>query len=154
MEFTEGFICITNSNWNKTLSSSNNSFACVWLRRKTFKAISNGNPIFFVEKKSRLLRGYGLFNRFEVNSTKNCWEKYGIANGATNFEEFLSQLNFLNDESSWNKEIGNIIIKDLKWISQEVHIPIHDTNVNFHKAIVSGKKINSKEIEILLSYFN
>jgi len=151
LNFIKGFICITNPSWNETLSLNNTSIVCIWLRRNIFKAVNKGEPIFFVEKKTRLLRGYGLFERFESNPTKICWEKYGVSSGAINFETLLSQLKFTNEERSWNKEIGNIIIKDVHWCKE--NILIHDTGINFPKATVTGKTINSSEVKDLLSYF-
>lgn len=152
MDLSKGFICITNPSWCYTLSSNNMQLACIWLRRTTFKAIGQHQPIFFVEKKSRFLRGYGYFDKFEVNTTRQCWEKYKILNGAKTFNEFLNQLNFPNEEKGWAQPIGNILIKKIKWLNKE--IPIHQINVNFPKPTVTGKTINPEEIKILLSYFN
>ncbi|WP_245741985.1 hypothetical protein [Anaerobacillus arseniciselenatis] len=47
-------------------------------------------------------------------------------------------MHFPNEEKGWNKEIGNIIIKDIRWVKKE--IPIHDIRVNFPKATVMGRK--------------
>lgn len=151
MDYDKGFICITNPQWNCTLSINNCQTACIWLRKTSFKPVSKGEPIFFVEKVTRLLRGYGTFERFEVNSTKVCWEKYGISSGAESFEDLLLQLNFPNEEKGWNKEIGNIIISNIHWINNDIYI--HNTKVDLPKATVTGKTINSTEVKKLLSYF-
>lgn len=151
MKVEKGFVCITNSYWNNILSSNKIQKGCIWLRKPNFKAINKGEPIFFLEKKSRLLRGYGYFERFEVNSVKKCWEKYGISNGATSFEDFISQINFSKKEEDLEKEVGSIIVNNIKWLKKDLQF--QHTNVDFHNAIVSGKTINSEEVELLLLHF-
>jgi hypothetical protein len=53
----------------------------------------------------------GEFVRFEVNNTKECWDKYTISNGANSYDDFLMQLGFPNDERGYNRAIGNVIFK-------------------------------------------
>ncbi|ASA26554.1 hypothetical protein B9T62_31750 [Paenibacillus donghaensis] len=120
----------------------------MWIRKPVFKAVTIGSPIFFLEKGSRLIRGFGLFEKFEINSTINCWNKYGSSNGAATFEEFLGALNFPNQEISHQQLLGCILVKNVVWSLSP--LPINQLLVEFSKSTVSGKRINKDAVNTML----
>ncbi|MEB2584704.1 hypothetical protein [Bacillus cereus] len=144
MESEKGFIIITNKLWCEFCSTGNLNEVNVWIKRNSFKAVPINSPIFFLEKGTRLVKGFGTLKCFEVNTIKNTWEKYKLSNGASSYTSFLNILNLPNNDIITNeKTIGNLIVKNVIWNSNM--ITIDNIGVPFHKAIVSGKTINKEE---------
>src|SRR5690606_24999603 len=148
--FNEGYIAVVNSTWTRICKEYGFSEVNMWLRRTKFKAISQGSPIFFLEKGSRLIRGHGIFDKSEVSSVVNAWSTYQQANGASSLDEFLQILGLPNDSTSYDISLNCVIVKNIIWLDQKYYI--EQSGVNFSKSTVSGKKIKSSEVVILLDY--
>ncbi|NTZ20985.1 hypothetical protein EXW96_26730 [Paenibacillus sp. JMULE4] len=119
MDYNEGYVAIVNPTWTRICKENSFSEVNMWLRRANFKAISQGSPIFFLEKGSRLIRGYGIFDKLVVTSVVSAWNTYQQANGAKSLDEFLRTLNLPNDNVSYNISLGCVIVKNVTWLNQD-----------------------------------
>lgn len=152
MNFDKGYIAIANKMWCETCSENKLKQVNLWIRRTSFKAIQNGSPIFFLEKGSRIVKGFGFLKIFEISTVIETWLNYKIGNGATCYNHFLQTLELPDTEKTKQYKLGNILIDNVIWSRKK--IPIDHTNIPFHKAIVSGKTISKNEsLELIRSIF-
>ncbi|MEW4286693.1 hypothetical protein [Priestia koreensis] len=149
MRLNNGYIALTDSRWCKYCREDNIKQVCIWTRKKSFKVCMIGDPIFFLEKGTRLIQGYGIFKSFHTISLQESWNKYGISLGAADFPSLLNILGVRPTDSNLNKDLGIIQIEMTKWFNPSFNID--DLQIDFHKAIVSGKRISSVDIQKILN---
>ncbi len=154
MGYEKGFIAITSVEWFDFIFSHDLKNANFWCKKKSFKALLPGQPLFFLkknvkgEKGERKVVGFGLFNHFEVCSAQQAWELYGLGNGFDSYSNFYKGtkgiLSTDNDEA-----LGCIILKDITFFSEPVFLS--DLNIPFASSIVSGKGISAQEVNTILA---
>lgn len=127
----KGYIGITDNNWAEFISNNNINTVNFWCKRHSFKAIEKGDIFFFLkknnysEKKQRLERkvvGYGIFEKFEVLSINNAWNKYGIGNGCSSIKLFSDKINNMYNLKGNEVEIGSIILHDVVMFAEPVYL--------------------------------
>lgn len=149
-----GYIAITNLRWFDF--QKNNKFELVNFMRKNtkaFKVLKPGDLFFFFvknrpgDRSERAVRGYGVYNRYEVLGLDEAWQKYEHANGWTSKLEYANDLqNVLEVDSS--KGMGCIILSDLCFFNQPVLLS--EIDIKFQNSIMSGKRISESEVELVL----
>jgi hypothetical protein len=148
MEYNVAYVAITDPKWVNFCFPNSLNTVSIWSRKKAFKVIPKGFPIFFLEKGTRYIKGYGYFKAFEVSTVSKSWNEYKLQNGASNYNEYLKMLNLPCDVNSNKKEVGNIIVEKVEWSNKKVSVD--SLGVDFHKAIVSGKRIYTDEINKII----
>lgn len=144
----DGYIGITNQQWNDSCSKSALQEVICWTRRPSFKVISPGAYYFFLEKGTRLIKGYGIFQKFEKLSVEDCWARYRNSVGAENLQGFVKALGLNGEEESKQRQVGCIVVGNVHWIGKKISLAQCD--VLFHHAIVSGRSITKPEVMRIL----
>ena len=147
-----GYIGVTSYEWFDYLSNVNYKDSINFWRKNTnrFKAIEQGSPFFFLVKNKkgikteRQLLGMATFERFEVNTLDEAWDKYRDGNGDQTKESFISRMEIMFDTNAENK-IGCIILSDFTVFKQPVLLS--EIGIDFQNSIVSGKTIALYEVE-------
>lgn len=149
-----GYIAITNPIWFDF--QKNHKFEIVNFMRKNtsaFKVLQPGDHFFFLvknrlgDRSERVVRGYGIYQSFEVLELEEAWLKYEHANGWNSKTEYANDLqNILEVDSS--KGMGCIILSDLHFFNKPVLLS--EIGIEFQKSIVSGKGIDEFEVERIL----
>lgn len=147
----KGFVLLTTKEWLESIQKSDEARAVFWRKRKTFKAINIGEPIYFLQRgslklnKSRYVIGKGNFAGHEIMTANDVWQKYGALVGADTEEIFYENVNKMYGEH--NPQLGCLIIEDLRFFDNPVSI--NNTKIDFSPCTVSGKIITDAEcIEI------
>lgn len=152
VKFEKGYIGIADKLWCDLCSSNELTLVNIWTRKSSFKAVSEGSPVFFLEKGTRLITGFGVLNKFETLTVYDTWQKYNVGNGANTYNDFLKLLNLPDNDKVKDFKLGNIIIENVIWCNSK--FPIDSTNIHFHKATVSGKTISKIEADELIKLIN
>lgn len=112
-----------------------------------------GRPFLFVEKgrKPRRVRGVGVINRFEVLTIREAWARWGVRNGETSLENFVSSVahalektksnsgGISNTISGPDSRIGCIVIRNLVLLPRETSPSVEQVLLDFSDTIVSYK---------------
>ena len=129
-----------------------------WCKKRSFKAIEEGDIFFFLkknnpqenkEKLERKLVGYGIFKKFEVLSIKDAWDIYGIGNGCNNINSFIDKINNMFELNSDEAKIGSIIVDGIVMFEEPIYLS--RVGIEFSNAIVSGKTITIEEVNSILN---
>lgn len=154
----KGYIGITDNGWAKFINDNMISKANFWCKKRSFKAIEEGDIFFFLkknnaqenkEKLERKLVGYGIFKKFEVLSIKDAWDIYGIGNGCNNINSFIDKINNMFELNSDEAKIGSIIVDGIVMFEEPIYLS--RVGIEFSNAIVSGKTITIEEVNSILN---
>lgn len=148
----KGFVGITSHQWWTYIKTKNINTLNFWCKKKSFKALNQGEPFFFLKKNGpnefgeRKIVGYATFISFEYLSIDEAWEKYTQGNGFDTIEEFKRNLPaIVNDSIAY---VGCIILEN--YVELEHPIYLSEIGISFPNAIVSGKTINEDECNLIL----
>ena len=123
---------------------------------KNFKVLKEGEPFFFLVKNEkgtsgeRQVLGKAFYKRFEVLPVDEAWDKYGMRNGDQNKDNYLKRMNEMFEYDKYNGKIGCIILSGFQAFDEAVYLS--NVGIEFQNSIVSGKKINSNEVNIIDEY--
>lgn len=120
------------------------------------KQLRRGSNVYFLLKKryGRIICGYGKFVRYEEMSIINTWNLYGIKNGVNNLTEMKSRVEGYVRKNSITKFceeshlIGNIILKDIVFIDDELQKAPEFYGWNVANQVVKFKYINDEVFQI------
>lgn len=152
----KGYIGVTSREWF-TYISANPEFKEVNFWRKntgTFNVLTQGEPFFFLVKNERGVQGEravlgkATYERLEVLTVNEAWDKYRNANGDDDKEHFITRMNEMFETNEG--EIGCIILSDFQVFDNPVYLS--DIGVEFKNAIVSGRGITESEVYAILDY--
>ena len=91
-----GYVGLTDPDWYAFLSSQSDlDEVNFWQPHggRTFGAIARGEPFFFkLRAPSKMVAGFGFFERFESLPAWLAWECFGPRNGAATFEEMVDRI--------------------------------------------------------------
>ena len=85
-----------------------------------FKVLSEGDTFFFLVKNDkgikgeRAVLGVATYERFEVLTVNEAWDKYQNGNGDENKESFISRMNTMFNTDKQTGHLGCIILSDFK----------------------------------------
>lgn len=153
MGYEQGFIAVTSDKWFDFIYSHDLKRVNFWCKKKAFKAILPGQPLFFLRKNSRgetgerKVVGFGILDYFELCSCQQAWDFYGLGNGFSSYSNFYEGVKEILDKDT-DENLGCIILKDLTFFSKPVFLS--NLNIPFQSVIVSGKKISSDEVHSIL----
>jgi len=155
----KGYIAVTNRKWFD-FHEKHKSELANFKRKNTrsFKILIPGEHVFFLVKNKtgdhseRAIRGYGIYQRYEVLTADKAWEKYQQENGSVDKAEFIQELDKVFKVNDARRRIGCIILSDLKFFVKPVFPS--DIGVEFQNSIVSGKTITKKEVQSILDNAN
>lgn len=157
--FDKGYIGITTRSWFEYIKENNFTEEVNFWRKNTndFKVIKKGEPFFFLVKNfadiksERKIEGFGLYEKYEVLTIAQAWDKYEKYNGVKDRRHFSSQMNELYDINREDEDtkIGCIILSDIKFF--EKPISLSEMKISFANPIVSGKGITYQEAERILN---
>ena len=153
MRYEQGFIAVTSDKWFDFIFSHDLKRVNFWCKKKAFKAILPGQPLFFLRKNSkgekgeRKVVGFGILDDFELCSCQQAWDFYGLGNGFSSYHDFYEGVKEILDKAT-DENLGCIVLKDVTFFSKPVLLS--DLGIGFSSAIVSGKRINSDEVDSIL----
>lgn len=154
----KGYIGVTAREWFTYLSQTNNFVEVNFWRKNTnnFRILTKGEPFFFLVKNEkgnkgeRAILGKAIYERFEVLSVDNAWNKYGIGNGDENKDSFIARMNKMFETDTNNGQIGCIILSDFQQFDNAVYLS--EVGIEFKNSIVSGKGITEMEVNAINEY--
>ncbi len=149
-----GCIYNTNREWFGYIREAEIDSNINFWRKDTnqFKMIKPGEFFWFRVKTKdgkRRIMGYGIYERYEVLTIEEAWEKYGEGNGAPTKERFLElmkQSQFGRD-LNFQSRIGCIILNDVHCFNDDEGIDLEKIGIEFPKNIVSGKRVDDKKLK-------
>ena len=142
-----GYIALTTQDWILSLKAMNAETAVFWRKKKSFKAVQVGEPIYFLRRGSfssnseRYLVGKGLFYKHELLTANEAWIRYNVQLGFRCEKDFNEAVFKIYKEQ--NPELGCLQINEIQFY--KVPISLMDAKVDFSPCIVSGKKISIEE---------
>lgn len=142
-----GYIALTTQDWILSLKAMNAEAAVFWRKKKSFKAVQVGEPIYFLRRGSfssnseRYIVGKGLFCKHELLSANEAWIKYNTQLGFSCEQDFNEAVFKIYKEQ--NPELGCLRISKVQFY--ETSISLMDAKIDFSPYIVSGKKISIEE---------
>ena len=146
-----GFIAITSDDWCSFLQKNGSDCAVFWRKKTSFKALQNGEPFFFLNRKRkggmRFGVGYGIFNNWELLDSKDAWRKYGTQLGFPTETDFMQGVTDMYGR--YDVELGCICLINMRFY--EHGIAPEQCGVDFSPYIVSGKTISDNECRNLLN---
>ena len=152
----EGYIGVTDRGWFDYLKDNYLVDGVNFWRKdiRQFKSLNKGGLFFFLVKNNeqtsgeRKVEGYAIFERYEVLSLDQAWDKYENLNGVQNYQEFSSRFVELYGQAGSNISIGCIILNGIRFFDNS--LMLSDVDIEFPNAIVSGKGIGSVEANKIL----
>ena len=141
-----GFIALTNQEWINNQINNNGSDAVFWRKQCNFKALSSGEPFYFLKRghfesnNDRFIVGKGVFSAIEVLFPTNAWEKYHAKLGYATKEDFLAAVRSVYKEE--NPALGCIILRNVCFFDRPVSLSA--ARIDFSQYIVSGKTISAE----------
>jgi hypothetical protein len=154
----KGYIGVTSREWFTYLSNENYVGEVNFWRKNTnnFNVLTKGEPFFFLVKNEngvkgeRSVLGKATYERFEVLSVSEAWEKYGQGNGDEDKESFVTRMKSMFDTDTVNGEIGCIVLSDFQPFVNPVYLS--EAEIEFQNSVVSGKGIMEAEIKTINEY--
>jgi len=154
----KGYIGVTSREWFTYLSQNNNIDEVNFWRKNTnnFRVLTEGESFFFLVKNEkrnkgeRVVLGKAIFERFEVLSVDEAWNKYGIGNGDESKDSFMRRMNEMFETDTNNGQIGCIILSDFKLFDNAVYLS--NVGIEFKNSVVSGKGISATEVNTINEY--
>lgn len=154
----KGYIGVTSREWFMYLSQKNNVDEVNFWRKNTnnFRALTEGEPFFFLVKNEkgikgeRVVLGKAVYERFEVLSVNEAWNKYGIGNGDESKDSFIRRMNEMFQTDTDNGQIGCIILSGFQPFDNAVYLS--EIGIEFKNSIVSGKGISATEVNTINEY--
>ena len=151
----KGYIAITSREWFQFLKGKNIQTELNFWRKNTnqFKVLEPGDPFFFLVKNEkgvkseREILGMATYERFEVNSVDEAWEKYREGNGDFEKNSYIARMETMFKTELKESKIGCIILSNFKVFHNPVRLST--LNINFQNSIVSGKTITATEIDTI-----
>ena len=148
-----GYIGVTSREWFQFLSANDIHSEINFWRKNTnqFKVLEQGESFFFLVKNEKGVKterevlGMATYERFEVNSVDEAWEKYREGNGDLEKESYIVRMKAMFNADLTTSNIGCIILSNFKVFRQPVKLST--INIDFQNSIVSGKTIASDEVE-------
>lgn len=142
-----GYIALTTQDWILSLKAMNAETAVFWRKKKSFKAVQVGEPIYFLRRGSfssnseRYLVGKGLFYKHDLLPANEAWIRYNMQLGFRCEHDFNEAVFKIYREH--NPELGCLQICEVRFY--EALISLMDAKIDFSPYIVSGKKISIEE---------
>lgn len=142
-----GYIALTTLEWMNSIKHTKTSNAIFWCKKKNFKSIFCGEPIYLLQRGSfdsnadRFLIGKGTYDGFDILCLKMAWDKYGQLLGFSSFENLKKAMIVTYKSADIN--LGCILLRDLNFF--DAPVSLSKCNVEFSKYIVSGKKISEED---------
>ena len=154
----KGYIGVTSREWFTYLSLNPGIKEVNFWRKNTdnFNALTQGETFFFLVKNKkgvqgeRTVLGKATYERFEVLTVIEAWEKYRNANGDEDKNSFIARMNDMFETDPHNGTIGCIILSDFQAFDTPVYLS--DIGVDFKNSVVSGKGITESEVNAILQY--
>ena len=154
----KGYIGVTTREWFTFLSQNTNLGEVNFWRKNTnnFRVLKKGEPFFFLvkneqgEKGERAVLGSAVFERFEVLSVEDAWNKYGIGNGDISKKSFIARMKVMFETDTNNGQIGCIILTDFQVFDNPVYLS--EVGIDFKNSVVSGKGITELEVNTIYEY--
>ncbi|MFE4120080.1 HNH endonuclease [Priestia sp. YIM B13486] len=154
----KGYIGVTSREWFAYLAKKDNIDEINFWRKNTanFNVLTKGEPFFFLVKNDkgiqgeRLVLGKATFERYEVLTVAEAWNKYRNANGDEDRERFIKRMNDMFGTDTYIAEIGCIILSDFQTFDNPVYLS--DIDIKFKNSVVSGKGITETELNAILEY--
>ena len=154
----KGYIGVTSREWFEYLSNNRGINEVNFWRKNTnnFNVLTMGEPFYFLVKNEsgikgeRAVLGKATFERFEVLTVNEAWDKYEQENGNKDKESFVTRMNSMFETDSDNGEIGCIILSDFQPFVNSVYLS--ETDIEFKNSVVSGKGITETELNIIDEY--
>lgn len=154
----KGYIGVTAREWFTYLSNSNGMNEVNFWRKNTnnFNVLTTGEPFYFLVKNEigvrgeRAVLGKATFERFEVLTVSEAWNKYGNGNGDESKDSFIARMNEMFETDTNNGQIGCIILSDFKPFDNAVYLS--EVGIEFKNSVVSGKGITETEVNIINEY--
>lgn len=144
-----GYITLTNPSWIEFLQKKQFSEAVFWRKKRNFKVLSKGEPIYFLMRGSfstnseRLICGYGTFDNFEVLNPDEAWNKYNQKLGSETKADFQTMCKTIYKNE--DIEVGCICMTNITFLSCPVSIG--ECRIDFSPFTVSGKGITDEDCE-------
>ena len=125
-----GYIGITSREWFQFISANNIHSEINFWRKNTnqFKVLKQGEPFFFLVKNEKGIKterevlGVATYERFEVNSVDEAWEKYREGNGDLEKESYIARMEAMFNTDLKTSEIGCVILSNFKVFRQPVKL--------------------------------
>lgn len=142
-----GYIALTTQDWILSLKAMKAETAVFWRKKKSFKAVQVGEPIYFLRRGSfssnseRYIVGNGLFYKHELLPANEAWIKHSTQLGFRCEQDFNEAVFKIYKEQ--NPELGCLRISKVQFY--ETPISLMDAKIDFSPYIVSGKKISVEE---------
>lgn len=154
-----GYIGITSRQWYESLICRKLEGEYNFWRKSVsqFKIISKGDLFFFLVKNQRSIKeerkvyGYGFFERYEVNTLEEAWDKYKKNNGMDSLDELNKVMLEIYGAVS-KPSIGCIILRNVNFFDNPVHLS--HLGIDFDKSIVSGKSISEVDTLKIIDELN
>lgn len=154
----KGYIGVTAREWFTYLSQSNNLEEINFWRKNTnnFRALKKGEPFFFLVKNEkgikgeRAVLGRAIYDRFEVSSVNEAWEKYGTGNGDESKDSFVARMIEMFGSDTNIGQVGCIILTDFQLFDNPVYLS--EVGIEFKNSVVSGKGITETEVNTINEY--
>lgn len=142
-----GFIAITTPEWIKNIRSMQVDTAVFWNKKTSFKAITQGEPFYFLRRGSftsnseRFISGRGIFKGFQKLEPYEAWTRYGKLLGFLSKKEFEEKIsNFYKGKTG---QLGCIVLDKVEFFAKE--LSLEECSIVFSPYIVSGKKLTDVE---------
>lgn len=154
----KGYIGVTTREWFTYLSNNEGVNEVNFWRKNTnkFNVLTAGEPFFFLAKNEKSIKGEravlgkATYERFEVLTVNEAWDRYGQGNGDEDKEGFMTRINSMFETDTDNGEIGCIILSDFQPFVTPVYLS--ETDIEFQNSVVSGKSITETEVNTIYEY--
>lgn len=156
----KGYVGVTSREFFMYLANENYIGEVNFWRKdkKNFKVLTKGEPFFFIVKNEksvkgeRALLGMATYERFEVLTVNDAWNKYEQGNGNKDKQSFIEKINTMYEIDINSGQIGCIILSDFKVFNKPVFLS--EFGIEFENNIVSGssKQIGDKEIALIIEH--
>ncbi|MFO7889056.1 MAG: HNH endonuclease [bacterium] len=139
------YVGVTDNSWFKYLAERNPDEVNFWRPSgKSFGAINTGYPFLFkLHSPLNFIAGGGFFVKSFKLPLSLAWDAFGKNNGSDNISQLRSLINNRRSESSFNPEIGCIILNQPFFLPRDKWIPVPE---NWSMNIVAGKTYDTSEI--------
>lgn len=108
--------------------------------------LKRGDRVYFMRKAPiRKIGGFGIFREYLETTPNEAWRLWGVGNGSSTFEEFLSkissyaELRSISGAVTSDSQIGNIILENPIFFEADNYIDLDKTEISFPRQIVKFK---------------
>jgi len=140
-----GYIAIASPVWSDYIQSKELQYAVYWCRKKYFRALSKGEPFYFLGNRlpngDRILIGKSVFVGFSAIEVGEAWDRYGNSLGCASFEDFQNSIKAIYRNDSL--DLGCIELE--KPIFAKKVVKLSNCGIVFSPYTVSGKTISDDE---------